>query len=207
MLNGIGSLVALLRSTDSGKVLTPRFWALVLEAEGDNALLETKGEQVRVKLETPVQAGEKLLLARGNVTGGRLQCRILQRLAPGEQGGQLTDTVSVLFYPEQNEQFPYLLTVEEEQKGENFSHNRRKWRFVLHTENLGTVILVVGETEGPLSAQLLVESDATAARLGRLTQLFGSDNTSGVVLHGIRVMNSSERKRTLGTGVSLDQHG
>lgn len=206
MLNGISSLLALL-SSNSSEGLTPRFWALVLESEGDYALLESKGEQIQVKLETAVRPGEKLLLARGMITEGRIQCRILQRLTPNEQIGQLPDTVTMMFYPDQNQLFPYLLTVEEQDHPENSMHNMRMWKFTLQTENLGAIVLVVNETEGVLAAQLLVENGRTVQQLARLRQLFGSENTSGLIIHRIRVMTEAERSRVFGTGVTLDQRG
>ncbi|MDW7650955.1 MAG: hypothetical protein SCK29_07540 [Bacillota bacterium] len=205
MLHKITALLALLQSSASRDGSLPRFWAMVLEADGKTALLETRGERLQVKLETPVHAGEKLFLEQQDMTDGRLQCRILRRLAPQEQVGPMPDTAYSFFYPDEQGSFPYLLAAgEEDGSPATAKQGYRMWQFTLHTENLGMVALLVRQKEDVLCGSLLVENEDAAARLAGLTNSF-APGTSRFYLQGIRVMNKAELTRLRKPGGNLNR--
>jgi hypothetical protein len=203
MTNPIASLFALLRSTDSQEGTIPRFWAVVLEADGEHALLVARNEKLPVRLEVPVHAGEKLLLEQGEMRDGRLQCRIIRRLAPQEQVPLLPDPVQVFIYPDAKQAFPYLLTLREQTQTHGEKQADPIWQFSLHTENLGIVALLVKRSGTSYSAVIVLETAAAVEKLMELTGRFSGEENQ-IVIEGIRVMSAVERARFCQTGSTLD---
>lgn len=203
MMNSIASLFALLRGTASQEGTIPRFWAVVREADGENALLVARNEKLPVKLEVPVQPGEKLLLEQGEMRDGRLQCRIIRRLAPQEQVPLLPEPVQVFIYPDAKQAFPYLLTLREQAQTQGEKQADPIWQFSLHTENLGIVALLVKRSGTSYSAVIVLETAAAVEKLSELAGRFRGEENQ-IVIEGIRVMSAVERARFCQTGSTLD---
>ena len=116
MLNSVSALFKLMVAQTFPVSDAPRFWALVLQSQGDSALLEAGGEKIMAKLETAVSTGERLLLEQYLPSDGKLHCKILHRLPAAEPGALPANSFYMFWHQEETRRTPYLLTATEEEK-------------------------------------------------------------------------------------------
>lgn len=196
MLQSITSLIRGILGQDHGTASQSRFWALVVQAEGDGALLESHSGKFAAKLEVPVQVGERLLLERRSGKAETVQCKILRRLPPGEGMTQQADSYLLYWHSKEGRRVPYFLTVSAED-GSPASEGERMWRFTIHTEHLGAVAVLVKEQGKTFVYSILAETEEAASRLA-------AGNLQGPIT-GIRVKRFAEKQSSLDTGCFVNR--
>lgn len=205
MLSSVTALLKLIGSKASPISEGRRFWAYVIQSQGDSALLESAGERISAKLETAVSSGEKLLLKQLFTGDGKLHCKILHRLPAAEQGALPINSFYMFWYQRETHRVPYLLTAAEDEGRTGCAGGDQQWRFTLYTENFGVITILAVNKQGRAECSILVESEAVATSLAHLLKMFSPAEASGPLLRGIRVSKQGESSNTGSTGGCLDR--
>ncbi len=205
MLNSIAALLKIMSSKASSPGFEGRrFWAQVLQNNGDSALLESSGEKFSAILQTAVNPGEKLLLEQLFAKDNKLYCKILQQ-QPAAEPGNLPNNSFYLFWQQRETlRTPYLLTATEEEGRLECAAGGQQWSFTLYTENLGAVTILARYKQGCAECSILVDNEDAASSLAHLIDLFSPPESSTSLLTGIRIVKPAGKSNTSGTGGCLD---
>lgn len=184
--------------------------AKVLNADGENALLQAGGRRFHARLAVHVQTGETLLLKPEETREGVLYYRVLQRVPVSEVNGaqSATNLFSAFIYPIEERETPYFLTVKaDDERKPGSENNMKSWQFTLRTLNLGVVVLQVRKTDNIYSAGLLLETnhamDTLNAIMPRLQKLM-EEEASRIIWQKPRLLTSTELRNATEAGNSLN---
>lgn len=177
------------------------FWARLIRADGENALLETAdGRRFTARLAARAMAGEKLLLQRTEEKDGIFHYRVLERV-PAEGEPALTPPLSfaAVLSTGDREDTPCFLTAEERTDNDGGTAVK-SWRFTLRTGNLGLVVLAAERHGDAFAFSVLAEDDKKAA-------ILRSAMARDFQACRIGVMNRNERRLIAGNGTILNGLG
>jgi len=205
MLSSVSTLLKLMLAQAFPVTDGSRFWALVLQSQGDSALLEAGGKKITAKLETAVSTGERLLLEQYLPSDGKLHCKILHRLPAAEPGNLQANSFYMFWHQKESHRTPYILIATEEEKRAGGAGGNQVWRFTLYTENFGAVTILAGNEQGRAECSILVENETAAASLAHLFKIFPLAEASGPVLRSIRVLSQGESNIASNTGGCINR--
>lgn len=150
------------------KLFPVRVIAIVKETDRNHALLRLDGREILARIDIPVKRGEYLLLGLKGFLEGKTCFQVLQRslqpIMPEEE--TLLSKPLLVHYLEKGEPVPivikyYLEPEDEKNSKENdfeVPHKRKKFDFMIETENLGLVVLSIERIKNRYLGKILVES-------------------------------------------------
>jgi hypothetical protein len=184
--------------------------AKVLQADGENALLQTGDRRFHARLAVQVRVGETLLLKPEEAREGVLYCRVLQRVPATDVKGTepQANLFSAFIYAGEEWDTPYFLTVKtDDERKPGHGRNIRSWQFTLRTLNLGVIVLQVRKSDDMYSAGLLLESNNTMESLRVIMpqlQKLVEEDASRFIWQKPRLLTPAELQNATEAGASLN---